>query len=143
MKQKNSREREAAWVKLRPLEETVVSYLLAGYQTMKMYEGRNACVYFSMRYSRTSEAAFRLGILKLTDRAALVRYHACELLAYSLREEAVPHLEKLLTHKNAKTVNAAAAAIDAMKHKNHHFFIDTNHSGQVFLLVNPSDGGLI
>ncbi|GHU80063.1 hypothetical protein FACS1894191_4390 [Clostridia bacterium] len=139
LESKNSLEREQVWAKLRPLEDAVVPYLLDGYQAMKMYEGRNACVYYSMRYSRISETAFQLGILALNDRAALVRHHACELLAYSLKEAAIPYLEKLLTHKNNKTVADATAAIDSIKQKNHHFFIDRNHSGQSFLIVNPGD----
>jgi hypothetical protein len=77
--------------------------------------------------------------LALNDRAALVRHRACALLAYSLREDAIPYLEKLLTHKNNKTVADATAAIDSIKQKNAHFFIDRDHSGRVFWVLNPGD----
>jgi hypothetical protein len=57
------------------------------------------------------------------------------LLAYSLRYEAISHLEELLSSREARTIADAHAAIDAIDQQNHHFFIDRNHSGRVFLRV--------
>ena len=65
--------------------------------------------------------------------------HACEVLAYSLREDTIPFLEPLLQHPSARTRDEAAAAIDAIKHKNHHYYLDRTHSGNAFWVVNPED----
>ena len=85
--------------------------------------------------SRVVEAA----IGRLSDKSAIVRMHACELLAYSLRQDVVPSLEPLLQHASARTRDEAAAAIDAIKHKNHHYYLDRKHSGSTFWVVNPED----
>ena len=76
---------------------------------------------------------------RLRDRSAAVRRHACEVLAYSLRHDAVPDLEQLLAHPVADTRATAAAAIDAIRHQNHHFYLDRAHKGTVFWVVNPQD----
>jgi hypothetical protein len=130
---------EAAWEQLRPLGASVVPYLAAIYPVMKKLEGRRAVVFHAIRHARTSEAAFQLGILALNDRASIVRYRACCILAYSLRRDAIPHLEKLLSHKDPKTVADARAAIDAIKCQNHHYFVDRDHSGRSFWRVNDGD----
>lgn len=85
-----------------------------------------------IRYGRTSEVAFQLGLAGLCDRATIVRYRACGVLAYSLRRDALPHLEALLGHPDHKTVEDARAAIDAIKRKNHHYFVDRDHTDQIF-----------
>jgi HEAT repeat protein len=135
----SSLDRETAWVELKTLGETVVLYLADAYPKMKKREGRICCVFHSLRYARTSEAAFQLGISALNDRATLVRYRACQLLAYSLRNDAIPHLTKLLNHNDLPTVADARAAIDAINNQNHHYFVDRDHSGRSFWEVNPED----
>jgi len=130
---------EAAWEELRPLGAAVVPYLAAAYPSMKKREGRRAVVFHAIRHARTTEAAFQLGIAALNDRASIVRYRACCVLAYSLRTDAIPQLEKLLTHKDEKTVADVRAAIDAIKCQNHHFFVDREHSGRQFWRVNDGD----
>ena len=135
----NSHQREYAWEKLRSLRDQVVPYLLEAYPSTRKWQGRVALVFHSIRYARTSEAAFQLGLLACTDKATLVRYRACGLLAYSLRIEAIPHLEALLTHRDRRTVEDAAAAIDAIGRQNHHDFIDRNHTGHIFWRVNEED----
>jgi hypothetical protein len=67
----------------------------------------------------------------------MVRKRACSILAYSLRQDAVPHLEHLLCHRDQKTRDDAAAAIDAIKHRNHHYWVDRDQSGRVFWKVGP------
>ena len=135
----NSREQENAWDKLRPLRDHVVPYLLEAYPTTKKWQGRVAIVYHSIRYARSSEEAFQLGLIACQDKAMLVRYRACGLLAYSLRFDAIPHLEALFKHRERKTVEDAVAAIDAIKSQNHHYFVDPNHTGQIFWQVNDGD----
>jgi hypothetical protein len=38
----------------------------------------------------------------------------------------------LLGHSDAKTVEDAKAAIDAIQNGNHHNFVDRGHSGRIF-----------
>ena len=87
------------------------------------------------RDTRVVEAARN----RLKDRSKAVRMHACEVLAYSLRQDAVPSLESLLHHPVAETRATAAAAIDAIQHQNHHFYLDRQHRGTSFWVVNPQD----
>jgi len=126
-------------VQLRPLGAAVVPYLAEFYPNAKMLEGRRAILYHAIRHSRTTEAAFQLGVAGLSDRASIVRYRGCCVLAYSLRHDAIPHLEVLLAHKDRKTAEDARAAIDAIKRNNHHYFVDRDHTGQMFWEVNEGD----
>lgn len=130
---------EAAWALLRPLGVDVVPILAEYFPRMKKAQGRVALVFHATRFSRESQAAFELGLLALNDKATLVRYRACGLCAYSLRKDAIPSLERLLAHADAKTVDDARAAIDAIRRKNHHYFIDRSHSNSTFWEVNPED----
>jgi hypothetical protein len=132
-------EEEKAWADLRPLGVDVVPYLRDAYPTMSRWQGRVSLVAHSIRYARVSDDAFRLGIEAVHDRATLVRYRACAILAYSQRKEAIPHLKDLLNHQDAKTVADAQAAILAIKKRNHHLFIDRDRSGRTFWVVNPGD----
>ena len=134
-----SLEEEAAWGELKSLGAAVVPYLAEAFPLMRKSQGRVSCVFHSIRYARTSDAAFRLGVAALSDRATLVRYRACALLAYSLRPDAIPHLRPLLEHGDDKTVADARAAIDSIEHRNHHYFVDRDHSGRSFWNVNPED----
>ena len=129
-------EQESAWGRLRPLGERVVPYLREAYPTTKRWQGRVALVFHSIKFARVSEAAFRLGLIACEDKATLVRYRACGLLAYSLRADALPHLEALSEHRDRRTVEDAAAAIDAIRSRNHHYFIDREHTGQIFWQVS-------
>lgn len=130
---------EAAWVKLRPLGINIVPYLVEAYPRMKKWQGRVSLVFYSIRYAKDSEDAYRLGLMALNDRATLVRYRACGLLAYSQRKDAIPYLKKLLKHRDNETVADARAAIYAIKKRNHHYFIDRDHSGKTFWQVTEND----
>ena len=130
---------ENALLKLPDLGQGVVPFLAEAYPKFRKWQGRVALVFHSIRYARSSDTAFQLGLSALQDRATLVRCRACALLAYSLRRDAIPHLEELLSYQDDKTVAKARAAIDAIKHQNHHFFLDRNHSGRVFWEVNEGD----
>lgn len=130
---------EAAWALLRPLGVDVVPFLAEYFPRTKKAQGRVALVFHAIRFARESQAAFELGILALNDKATLVRYRACGLCAYSLRKDAIPYLERLLNHADVKTVDDARAAIDAIRRKNHHYFVDRSHSNSTFWEVNPED----
>jgi len=128
-----------AWEALKPLGSKVVPHLLNAYPEFSKWRGRVSLVYHSMRYARVSEDAFRLGILALQDRAKLVRYRACMLLAYSQRDDALPYLRDLLNSPCAETVGNSMAAIDAIESKNHHYFLDRDHTGNIFLALTEED----
>jgi|GEM_PF-1670577 len=130
---------EDAWELLKPMGVSVCPYLLAAYPELKKSQGRVSLVYHSIRYARVSEEAFQLGVLALKDRASLVRYRACSLLAYSLRKDALPHLKPLLAHNDEKTAKDAEAAIDAIQSNNHHLFVDRTNSGNTFWVVNEGE----
>jgi len=122
---------DAAWEELGELGEAAVPILAQAYRGMRRWQGRAALVYYSIPFARTSRAAFELGLAAVSDRATLVRYRACMLLAYSLSAEALPALEQLLCHTDPKTVEDARAAIDAIQHRNHHYFVDRDHTGRM------------
>jgi hypothetical protein len=124
--------KDEAWEKLRPLGEAVVPYFAEFYPKARKWEGRLRLVNYSLRYARTSEASFQLGLAACTDRSSHVRYRACMLLAYSLRPDAIPILESLKGHPDRETGFDAAAAIDAIQCKNHNFFVDRCHAGNRF-----------
>jgi hypothetical protein len=64
---------------------------------------------------------------------------ACAILAYSLCEEAIPELEALLRHRSRETRADAAAAIDAIKHQDHNYFVDRDHSGKGGWVIDLED----
>jgi hypothetical protein len=130
---------EQAWSELRGLGEAVVPYLREAYPTFKRWQGRVSLVFHSIRYGRVSEDAFQLGLAALHDRATVVRYRACGLLAYSLREDALSRLNQMLRHDDAKTAADAKAAITAISKRNHHLFVDRDGSGRSFWVVNEED----
>jgi hypothetical protein len=134
-----SADEEAAWSVLRPLGREVVPLLLDAFPTFRTWQGRTALVFHAIRHARTSEEAFRIGVLACRDRSTMVRHRACGLLAYSLRPDALPHLEPLLDHRDPRTVEDARAAIDAIRSQNHHYFVDRDHSGRSFWEVNEGD----
>jgi hypothetical protein len=130
---------EEAWGHLRDLGVAVVPHLAEAYRSFRKWQGRASLVFHSIRYGRVSDDAFRLGLEALSDKSAQVRYRACGLLAYSLRKEAIPRLQPLLRHPDARTVEDAKAAIDAIRHQNHHYFVDRDHSGRSRWQVNEGD----
>ena len=114
----------------------IAAYYLEAYPRFKKWQGRVELVYRATRYSRTRDEAYRLGVIALADKAAIVRYRACGVLAYSLRRDAIPFLETLLSHPAKDTAEHAAAAIDAIRHQNHNYFIDRSHTGRGFWVIN-------
>jgi hypothetical protein len=135
-------DQDAAWERLRPLGEAVVPFLAGAFSTMKKWQGRAALVFHAIKYARANEAAFGLGLLACKDRSNVVRHRGCGLLAYSLKREALPHLEPLLKHGNPETVADARAAMDAIAHQNHHYFVDRSHSGRCFWQVGGAPNQL-
>ena len=122
--------------------EERIEPLITGYATFSKWQERLACVYHLLGYAKNHQEVFELGIRALSDKAAMVRYRACQLLAYSQKAEALPALQDLLNHRDAKSVEDAKAAIDAITHRNHHYFVDRNHTGQMFMAVGPPSAAL-
>jgi hypothetical protein len=113
--------------------------MLDEYRRIRRWQERASHVVRAIRAARTSEEAFQLGVLALGDRSNVVRYWACGLLAYSLREDALPHLQPLLQHKDQRTVEDARAAIDAIRSRNHNYFRDRQHTDRITWEVIDSD----
>ena len=130
---------EASWQVLRALGADVAPYLLEAYPTARRWQGRTAIVFHAIRFARSSEAAYELGLRALGDKSYMVRYRACMVLAYALREDAIPALAALQEHADARTREDATRALDAIHHRNHHYFVDHRHSGHSFWIVNDSD----
>lgn len=66
------------------------------YGISRRWADRALCVSECIRYAKTNDDAYRLGIAALEDRSRSVRRIACSLLAKAQRPEAIEHLEKLL-----------------------------------------------
>jgi HEAT repeat protein len=107
--------------------------LLKKYRISKKWGERASCVYHSIKYAKKNNDSFQLGIEATQDKSKNVRYRACMLLAVVQKEEAITKLELLL--KDIGSADDAAAAIDAIKNKNHHYFADRDRSGMVKLNV--------
>lgn len=136
---KAGRQADEAWGRLRDLGVAVVPYLAEAYRSFGKWQGRVSLVFHCIRYARVSDEAYRLGLDALSDKSTLVRYRACGLLAYSLRPAAIPHLEALLHHTDSRTIEDAKAAIDAITHRNHHYFVDRGHTGRSLWQVDEGD----
>jgi hypothetical protein len=136
---RDSAVRDAAWEQLRGLGERVIPFFEDFFPRAKRLEARRDIAFHCIQYARTSESAFRIGVAAIGDRSTVVRYRGCCILAYSQRRDALPTLQALLGHSDVKTADDAKAAIDAIRSRNHHYFIDRGHSGRMFWQVHPSD----
>jgi hypothetical protein len=134
------RQEQEAWGRVRELGVAAVPYLAEAYPSFRKWQGRASLVFHCTRHARVSEEAFRLGLLALADKAAQVRFRACSLLAYAQKQEALPRLEALLDHADPRTVADAKAAVDAITRRNHHYFVDRDHTGRAFWQVTEGDG---
>lgn len=139
----SSRALHEAATPLRELGERAVPYFRNFVPLAKTYQCRAALLHLATRYARTNRVAFEMGLEGCDDRSSLVRYRACGLLAYSLRKEALPRLQALLDHPDAKTREDAAAAIQAIRKKSHHRYINRDGKGFVRWVVNDSDDILL
>ena len=110
-------------------EEPLILQLAAAFPLVRRASGRAAILFRLLRYSRRYPEVASLAIAALSDRAYLVREQACSMLAYSLRQDALPSLRALGTHSDAKTRADALAAADAITQQNHHYYVDRAHTG--------------
>lgn len=119
--------------------EPLIPLLARAFPLVRQSKGRARILFWLPRFARTHQEVVALARAALADRSCIVRDHACSILAYSLRSDVVPELTTLLAHPDPGTRASAAAAIDAIVQKNHHYFVDRQHSGKTFWGVSPGD----
>jgi hypothetical protein len=131
--------RDEAWKQL-PAGRAALPFLREAFPQTRRMEARISMVYEATFFARVSEDAFQLGLLALRDRSKYVRDRACGVLAYSLRDDALPALRPLLRAVDELTCKAAEGAVDAIKHQSHHLYWDQDGpQGQTFWVVNRGD----
>jgi len=119
--------------------DALVPHYIEAFPRIKSWIGRKYIIFWIRRYARKNPDVVILAKAALNDKSWKVRQDACAALAYALDSSALPSLRKLLTHSNETTREDAAAAIDAIESKNHHFFYDRKHAGNIFWDVDPED----
>jgi hypothetical protein len=119
--------------------EALIPLLIETYPQLRRSAGRASILFWLVGFARTHQAVIALATSALLDRAFLVRERACSILAYSLRPDVLPQLVRLQTHEDLRTRADAAAAIDAISNRNHHYYVDRTHTGKTFWGVNPGD----
>lgn len=128
---------DSSWKARDKLVETLGDKLpdeaLRRYKLTKKWGHRTHLVYALTRYAKTSKTAVELGLLASTDKSKVVRYRALMLLALAQDQSTLEKLESLLPTIPSVSKADLLAAIDAIKCKNQHYFIDRDHSGRVFL----------
>jgi hypothetical protein len=122
---------------LRSMGDALAEHLRAKYHQSRNWGVRCACVFYSLKYARdNNETAIALGREALRDRSKAVRYRACMLLAFSLRRDALDELRDAMRCLSGRPgADDVAAAIDAIEHQNHNYFVDRDHSGKVKMTI--------
>jgi hypothetical protein len=109
--------------------------LLPRYRLAKKWSARCSHVYHAVRYASDSSAAIELALLALHDKAKLVRYQACMLLACSQKTELLPLLYGMVVGVREDTKVDLMAAIDAIESQKVDYFVDRDHSGMISLVI--------
>jgi hypothetical protein len=112
------------------LERLVPLYLQA-FPRIRNWIGRKYVLFWTRRYARTVPEVVALARSALNDKSWKVRSDACSVLAYALDDASIPELEHLKRHQCHRTRANAEAAIDAIKHRNHNYYLDRDHRGNV------------
>ncbi|RNF82224.1 hypothetical protein [Montanilutibacter psychrotolerans] len=117
----------------------LIPLLVQAFPSIKRSAGRIAILARLLRSTRDCPDVVPLAIGALSDRAYLVRELACSILAYSLRRDVIPSLQSVVERGDPKTCADAMAAIDAIAHQNHHYYVDRQHTGHARWIVKPSE----
>ena len=133
--------RDAVWRQRREVRERAFPFFSELFARAKRLQVQRDIAFHCISHARTNDAAFRIGLAAIGDKATMVRYRGCCVLVYSLRKDAVPRLQRLLSHADPKTAEDAKAAMDAIECRNHHYFVDREHSGRVFGKTSPDSAG--
>jgi len=112
--------------------ENLVAVYVGAFSRIKNWAGRMHIMFWLQGRGRGDDRVIEVARRALRDRSRIVRNYACGTLAFALDLGSIPHLEELLTHKDESTRADAAAAIDAIRCGNHHYFADRNHTGKSF-----------
>lgn len=123
-----------AIAKLEALGVNIPGILTKKYKISRRWSDRALCVYHCIKYAKTDEDAYQIGILALDDKSKTVRHRACMLLSVAQKQEAIAHLEDLLSD-NASGSDATAA-IDALRNRDQNYFVDRRHSGKLVLKID-------
>lgn len=100
----------------------IIPHCVNKYQERPRADYRAHLVRFVLRYARVDSRSVEFARSALADKSRKVRHNACALLAYSLRPSELDSLQPLLQHPDAKTVDDARRAIDAIQSENHNRF---------------------
>lgn len=107
----------AAIAKLEESGVNIPRLLMKRYKISRRWADRASCVNHCMKYAKTDENAYQLGIIALHDKSKMVRRKACILLSAAQRREAIEHLNDLLSNESSS--EDAAAAINALASFDH------------------------
>jgi hypothetical protein len=67
--------------KLEALGVDIPGLMMKRYKFSRRWADRTSCVYHCMKYAKTHEDAYQLGIIALQDKSKTVRHQACMLLS--------------------------------------------------------------
>lgn len=135
--QKNWREIDEAHyqVVLKYGIQSLVPLLITACSSVKSFKGRKTILFYLLPHVRSYPALLDLALLAINDRSQLVREEALGIVAYSLEDRALPLLQSHLSHPDPITQASVLASIDAIKNKNHHLFLDRDHTGNTRWVV--------
>jgi hypothetical protein len=131
---------DSEWAAVKELRDVpnLPRLLLGRFRSTRAWKARASCVFHAIRYAMTDDDAVTLGVEAPNDKARVVRYRGCMLLAWSQRQSVVPALRKALALvKDPAGQEDVRAAIDAIESRNHNFFVDRGHTGNVALELQP------
>lgn len=95
----------------------VPGLLLKRYKISRRWSDRESCLRHSMKYAKTNEDAYQIGIMALRDRSKVVRNRACKLLSFAQKKAAIEYLEILLTDPASR--DDALTAIEELNNLDH------------------------
>ena len=110
-------------------------HLLEFYKVSSKRNIRATCVYFCFDLAKTSADAKKLGLLALADKSQLVRYRACQLLAFSQDKSLLKAMELARENISKNSISDLDAAMDAIASQNQHYFKDRQHTGKIFMCI--------
>jgi hypothetical protein len=130
---------EAAWEQLKEAGVDRVALARRGYPKTRKWQGRVTLIRGLTPLARDRPDAVALAVYALEDCSYMVRWRACEVLAYSLDRAALPYLAVLLGHGDHRTVEVARGAIRAIESQNHHLFKNPDDTGAIRWMVRADD----
>lgn len=109
--------------------------LFEHYKLSRNWRTRASCVYHCFVFASTSEVARQLAIAALNDKSRVVRYRACQLLAYSQDMKLLPLLSTKLAEISPDSKDDLLAVVDAIQNQNQNYFVDRSHTGKITMKV--------